>query len=263
MSLQFAKYHGTGNDFILIDDREENFRGDSEFIKKLCDRHFGIGADGLMLLQTAAGFDFRMVYYNADGKESSMCGNGGRCIVAFARKLGLLDTEKASFVATDGPHEAIILHEHPEETQVKLKMIDVSPIHITGDHAFINTGSPHFVIETEQINSLDIIAEGRKIRYSDAFSPGGTNVDFLQYNSASIRVRTYERGVEDETLSCGTGVTAAAIFAAASRPSTYPSPIQTLTLGGPLQVHYSGSDNGFGEIWLEGPASLVFEGKIN
>ena len=260
MQINFFKYQGTGNDFILIDNREVQVLGkdDRDKIAFLCDRRFGIGADGLMLLQEREGYDFEMVYFNADGRESSMCGNGGRCIVAFARHLGLID-EQSRFLAIDGPHEAII----DSNNWVQLQMGTVDTVQQKEDYYYLDTGSPHYVRFVEDLEALDIIAEGRQIRYAPQFAPGGTNANFVRIKEEGIEVATYERGVEGETLSCGTGVTAAAIayYLEKDRKETNSSiPIQTK--GGKLEVRFRATGTTYSNIWLCGPAVKVFEGQI-
>jgi len=258
MQLHFYKYQGTGNDFIIIDNREKVFPAGEQLIARLCHRRFGIGADGLMLLETDPQSDFSMRYFNADGKESTMCGNGGRCMVAFAHKLKLTGTH-VRFGAIDGMHEAFI----DSPSYVRLKMQDVKGIEMQGKEAFLNTGSPHFVKWVDRVKELNVVEEGRKIRYQERFSPAGTNVNFVErMDENTLFVRTYERGVEDETLSCGTGVTASAIFAGIGDKNdkvTY----SIQTLGGKLTVRYSKTGNSsWHDIWLEGPADFVFEGDI-
>lgn len=207
MKLKFHKYQGSGNDFILIDNRDNHFVCDNLEIAQLCDRHFGIGADGLLLLENLAGYDFRMVYYNSDGTSATMCGNGGRCIAAFANRLGIAG-DKVHFLAADGPHEAKIESWQGMTTQVELTMKDVIPAEV-GDHfVILNTGTPHFVRFVEEPEHVDVITEGAGIRYAPEYAPTGINVDFAHYLDDQIYVRTYEKGVEAETLSCGTGVTA-------------------------------------------------------
>ncbi len=255
--MRFFKYQGTGNDFIIFDDRNQFFKLGQKQIAQLCHRRFGIGADGLMLLQNANDYDFRMVYYNADGSLGTMCGNGGRCLVRFAADLGIV-AGKTNFIAVDGPHTALISQE-----VISLQMQNVSEIsQINQDH-FTNTGSPHYVRFCEDVQSYDVRNTGAEIRYSDAFAEqGGTNVNFVQdLGQNGLFVRTYERGVEDETYSCGTGVTAAALCAAEQLGQQ--SPIQIQTLGGQLSVSFEGNArDGFTNIFLTGPAVNVFEGEI-
>ncbi len=257
MRLHFHKYQGTGNDFILLDNREGTIRLTRAQVAALCHRRFGIGADGLMLLEEATGADFRMVYYNSDGGESTMCGNGGRCITAFARALGVIGHE-ASFLAVDGPHGATI----GETGVVSLQMKDVSAIRREADHALLDTGSPHVVQWVDDLAGTDVFRTGRSIRNRPEFGPGGVNVNFTSRRSATeLAVRTYERGVEDETLSCGTGVTAAAI--AASGDGLGPFVIGIETPGGRLEVSFvkDGPDSAR-EVMLTGPAQFVFSGVI-
>lgn len=260
MISTFYKYQGTGNDFIIIDNRDMRFdRSNKKLVAELCDRRFSIGADGLMLLQSKVGFDFEMVYYNSDGNESSMCGNGGRCIVAFAQKLGLL-SEKALFLATDGAHEAKI-----KNNWVSLKMNDVTEIEKNPDFYFLNTGSPHYVKFVKGVADFNVVEEGKKIRYNERFKANGTNVNFIERRSDGLFVRTYERGVEGETYSCGTGVTAAALIAALTGNSTAADSCAIKTLGGDLNVHFNAlaDGKGFTDIWLSGPAAFVFKGEIS
>lgn len=253
--IHFYKYQGTGNDFIIIDDRNETFNINCAHIEKLCNRKFGIGADGLILLQNHSNFDFKMVYFNADGNESSMCGNGGRCIVAFAKLLKIID-KKAKFVAVDGVHEAEI-----DNDIVSLKMSDVQQVEKGSDYFYLNTGSPHYVKFVDELESFSIVEEARKIRYNDRFKEKGTNVNYVSAKNADIKVRTYERGVEDETLSCGTGVTACAIAAFLKYGTKKDWQIEVE--GGKLEVKFESNENGFTNIWLIGPTELVFEGDIN
>lgn len=258
MTIKFHKYQGTGNDFIMIDDRDRQFPVSQEFIESLCHRRFGIGADGLILLQNEKDFDFRMVYFNADGTEGSMCGNGGRCTVRFAHDLGIIK-ESANFIAVDGPHLASVCDE-----DIYLKMMDVPDVEQYTDYDFTNTGSPHYVTYVYDLDNTDVYEIGNKIRYSKEWAEkGGTNVNFVQLNdSQTIAVRTYERGVEDETYSCGTGVTACAL--SANLKHGMESPINIKTLGGGLQVSFQkGSNNSFTDVYLIGPAVKVFEGEIS
>lgn len=253
--FNFHKYQGTGNDFILIDDRERKFPSeDEEVIAKLCDRHFGIGADGLILLQKDEETAFYMDYFNSDGRRSSMCGNGGRCLVHFAHSLGIFE-KSTEFMAVDGTHKAEIT-----EMGVKLQMVESTEFEkLGGSDYFINTGSPHFVrILDEPIDELNVYKEGRLIRYSPRWHRQGTNVNFVfEDEDGTLFVRTYERGVEDETLSCGTGVTAAAeVFGKLNPGEDKPTAIRTL--GGNIQVHVGKGKR----PWLEGPATSVFKGSI-
>ena len=258
MTINFFKYQGTGNDFIIIDNRENKISLNEFQIKYLCDRRFGIGADGLMLLKNHANLDFNMVYYNSDGNESTMCGNGGRCIVDFAKNLGIFAKETI-FSAIDGIHKAKV----NENDSISLKMQNVTNINIVNENYFLNTGSPHFVSFKEKVKEIDVYNRGKEIRYSKEFSPDGTNVNFVEIQEDTIFVRTYERGVENETLSCGTGVTAAAISASLyskSKNNAY----DITTIGGKLHVSFTKKDkNTFNNIWLTGPATMVFSGEID
>lgn len=257
MKIEFYKYQGTGNDFIILDNRTGNFTQLSSVeIAFLCDRRFGIGADGLMLLQTREGYDFEMIYYNADGAEGSMCGNGGRCLVAFAKQMNVID-QSARFLATDGFHEASIT----DKNWVELKMKDVTAVEINDGYSILNTGSPHYIRWENEVENTDVFSEGKRIRYSPPFAKDGINVNFVQVHSSHLSVRTYERGVEAETLSCGTGVTAAAL--AASSNITGPQQQKVVTPGGELNVKFNKhSDTSFDNIWLCGPAKFVFSGTI-
>lgn len=257
MDIKFTKYHGTGNDFIILDDREEVFDiNDTLLINQMCSRRFGIGADGLILLRKVEGFDFKMVYFNADGNQSSMCGNGGRCIVHFAYKLGVFES-RCSFLAIDGAHEAQVL----QNNIVKLKMSNVQGISNDGDALILDTGSPHYVLEVKDIDSLNVKAQGASIRYSEKYKKEGINVNFMKCMPEGIQVRTYERGVEDETYSCGTGVTACAIGIHEMDPLTYKSPISIMTMGGALIVYFlKNNEHSYNEIWLEGPAKKTYTG---
>jgi len=260
MDMEFHKYEGAGNDFILIDDRTELFpRNNPGLVRFLCDRRFGIGADGLMLLQPAPEFDFQMVYYNSDGNESSMCGNGGRCIAAFARTLGIM-RQKYRFMAVDGEHLAVIL----SDGQVRLKMVNVTEVESGNGYFYLDTGSPHYVKFVTSAGGLDVFNEGRKIRYNERFKSPGTNVNFVEDLGDHIFVRTYERGVENETLACGTGVVASAICSAilaGLNHQTISVPVKTK--GGLLKVSFKQDDNTFTDIWLEGPATFVFKGTVD
>lgn len=259
MNIKFSKYHGTGNDFIIIDNRSLKIKPKTEWIAKICHRRFGIGADGLMLLEKSGNYDFSMKYYNADGNEGTMCGNGGRCIVAFANNLGIIKSF-AKFSAIDGKHSAKILNHEKSDFLVDLKMQNVEDINIYDDNYFINTGSPHYVNFVENLDNFDVFKEGRIIRYSEDFMPDGTNVNFVEIKGENLFVRTYERGVENETYSCGTGVTASAI-AFSLRENKIVQNIATR--GGKLSVKFEKEGNSFINIHLIGPANFVFEGEIN
>lgn len=256
---KFFKYQGTGNDFVMIDNRDGNFDVSQEKIGFLCNRRFGIGADGLILIghSDKNGLDFKMVYFNADGREGSMCGNGGRCAVRFAGDLGIFNGTTV-FDAVDGVHEATV-----KDDVVSLRMMDVKEVEITSSYDFLNTGSPHYITFVDDVAGMNVQEEGRKIRYSAEWvARGGTNVNFVQVNQGNaITVRTYERGVEDETFSCGTGVTAAALDAHIKHG--FSSPVQIRTLGGELEVSFvTAGPSEFKDIFLTGPAKKVFEGEI-
>ncbi len=259
MQTTFYKYQGTGNDFVLIDDRKQLFPADdTALIARLCDRRFGIGADGLMLLQNLPGYDFRMVYFNADGRESSMCGNGGRCILKFASQLGVIH-DKGTFLAIDGVHDASIL----QDGTVSLKMNDVGKITRDGEAYVMNTGSPHYVTFVDDVQQIDVQASGSGIRYSAPYKDEGINVNFLKRKGTAVEIRTYERGVEAETYSCGTGVTAAAIATYLHDKSVSAEGHYVMqTMGGTLLVDFLMDGAKFEDIWLTGPAELVFEGKV-
>lgn len=254
MNYTFYKYHGTGNDFVIIDNRQLNFsKNDTKLIAQLCDRKFGIGADGLILLENHPTLDFKMVYYNADGKQSSMCGNGGRCLVHFAKFLNIIE-DKAVFEAIDGIHEATI-----SGGIISLKMNDVSDIKMEKDHLFLDTGSPHHVTLCEALDLLDIQTEGSKLRNS-LYGKEGANINFVkQLENDIFAVRTYERGVEAETLSCGTGVTAVALAMHASGNTTS-NKVTLKTPGGNLTVEFEKKDNRYENVFLIGPAVQVFKG---
>lgn len=258
MNIHFYKYQGTGNDFVIVDNRNGAYSTlTTEQIAHLCDRRFGIGADGLMMLETHPEYDFQMKYYNADGREGSMCGNGGRCLTAFAKQMGI-DKKEVKFIAVDGPHEAGFR----DNGWVDLKMQNVDWVEVGNMYFYLNTGSPHFVKFVTDVQEVDVYEQGREIRYNERFAAEGTNVNFVQEVDNGIFVRTYERGVEDETFSCGTGVTAAALTAAPPEAGTYSVPVETL--GGHLEIKFTRTgERSFSDIWLCGPATLVFEGNIN
>jgi len=258
MKINFNKYEGTGNDFVMIDNRAAVFpKSNTALIRKLCDRRFGIGADGLILLEQDAEADFRMVYYNSDGNESSMCGNGGRCLVAFAKSLGVIQND-TNFVATDGPHHAAVF----EDSIVSLGMKEVAEVHIKEDYVFLNTGSPHHIMMVDNLKNFDVKTEGAKIRYSDLYGKAGSNVNFVkQIAENHFALRTYERGVEDETLSCGTGATAVAIAMHATG-KTNAHHIHLEVEGGKLEVSFVKEGDKYTNVFLKGPATFVFQGAI-
>jgi diaminopimelate epimerase len=258
MKIEFYKYQGTGNDFVILDNRDNKYNTLSEKqIKHICDRRFGIGADGLMLLTTKQGFDFEMIYFNADGNQSSMCGNGGRCLVKFAYNMGI-HKSTYHFIAIDGEHFADIGIDHA----IRLQMQNVTKVEEHSTYAILNTGSPHFIKFATNVKDIDVVETGREIRYSNAFKEQGINVNFVEsVDEDSIFVRTYERGVEDETMSCGTGVTAAALVSAHNEKGF--NRVEVQTPGGHLSVEFEkNDDNNFENIWLCGPAEFVYKGEI-
>ena len=256
MKINFYKYQGAGNDFVMIDDREEKFVINQEKIAALCDRNFGIGGDGLILLRNHPTEDFQMVYFNSDGNESTMCGNGGRCIAQFAYDLGLTEN-KMTFQAIDGLHHAEI-----QPNKVALQMIDVNEVENHPTHYFMNTGSPHHVEFSDSINAIDVFAKGKEIRYGSPYFENGSNVNFVELIADNhLAIRTYERGVEDETLACGTGVTAAAI-AAFDKGLVNKVPVKVDALGGNLEVNFEQDQHQYKNVWLIGPAKKVFKGSI-
>lgn len=256
MQLNFSKYQGTGNDFVIADNRDGKISLTNQQVAFLCDRKFGIGADGLMLLQTKEGYDFEMIYYNADGNPSTMCGNGGRCLTQFAFDNGI-KKDAYLFWAVDGEHEAFF-----KNGWIHLKMIDILGISTHNNNKVLNTGSPHYIVNTNNIHTTNVVELGKSIRYSASFEKDGINVNFVEIiGEKALYVRTYERGVEDETLSCGTGVTAAAIANAGAEIGE--QTIGITTPGGKLAVNfYKQSDQHFTNVWLCGPATFVFSGSI-
>ena len=255
MVIEFYKYQGTGNDFIFIDDRCSIFDiDDGNLIAALCERKMGIGADGLILLREHDVLDFEMVYFNSDGKISSMCGNGGRCIIAFAKLLELIETETI-FMAIDGEHKGRI-----QEDGIYLKMQDVTEIDNLDDALVLDTGSPHYITIVDDLQNLDVKVEGRKIRNSKSFKKEGINVNFVLDN-ANLQVRTYERGIEDETLSCGTGVVATAI-AMHYANCTKENQININTKGGELTVSFEEFNGVYRNIWLSGDVNMVYAGEF-
>ncbi len=254
MELHFTKYQGTGNDFVLIDDRNESFPVSDQLIQNLCDRRFGIGADGLILIQNHPDLDYRMVYFNSDGSQS-LCGNGSRCGFAFAQTLGMVDQE-ATFETTDGIHQIKM-----QDGKIHFQLFDVEKKEKINDNEwFVDTGSPHHIVISNDVMEEDIVQRGRKIRNLPTYSRhNGTNVNFAQLLHDGVKIRTYERGVEDETLSCGTGATAVGIMAGALGRE---SPIHIHTMGGELSISFKRKGDLFTDVWLAGPAEKVFEGSV-
>lgn len=264
MLLEFAKYEGAGNDFILIDARDRTFTAESKMIARMCNRHFGIGADGLMTLARSERYDCSMRYYNADGSVGEMCGNGGRCFALFAHHRGL-GSLQLQFEALDGPHTARLEPTGAHTGIVALGMIDVERIAASGDGWFLDTGVPHYVEFTDDIARIDVAGRGRALRYNTGRFPAGTNVDFVQVTgSGQICVRTYERGVEAETLACGTGaVAAAAVVNSVRQPAV--CDFEVRVPGGSLRVAFERDicTGRYSHIQLTGPARRVFGGTID
>lgn len=255
MKHTFYKYHGTGNDFILIDDRAVSFPINTQHIAFLCHRRFGIGADGLILIQPSAEGDFKMVYFNSDGNQSTMCGNGGRCAIKFAHDRGMI-SDKCTFLAIDGMHEGYI----EADGTVHLKMIDTADAVPSKGAWYMNTGSPHHVAQVDDIETVPVQDAGRTLRKS--YGDEGCNINFVEVGESGLVVRTYERGVEDETLSCGTGVTASALTAY-QLGWVKAKEIPVRTPGGELRVQFEHSLKGFENVWLIGPAVYVFTGEFS
>lgn len=253
-SISFYKYQGTGNDFVMIDNRNLIFdKANLALVTDLCDRRFGVGADGVILIENSSSSDFEMIYFNPDGSQS-LCGNGSRCAVMFAMFLGMIENE-TNFTAIDGEHYARI-----EEDQVFLKMNDVDVFEEMNDDYLIDTGSPHYIKYVSSVDNIDPVSEGRKVRYSDRFKENGVNVNFLEIvGEDSLKIRTYERGVENETLSCGTGCTAAALSLGINNNI---SSVNLRAIGGDLKVDFRKEDGKFTNIYLIGPAKQVFKGEI-
>jgi diaminopimelate epimerase len=254
MNLRFAKYHGTGNDFVMIDGRHNGINTlERHLVQRLCKRHFGIGADGLIIIHDCDGYDFEVNYYNADGSQS-LCGNGSRCAVKFAQDLGWI-IDSCTFKAIDGGHEAFI-----KNGLVHLLMAPVDKMESREGHVFLNTGSPHHVEWVEEVGEAPVLEKGTMIRHSEVYAPGGTNVNFVELvNDGEVNIRTFERGVENETLACGTGAVAAAL---ASTTKGLRSPIVLNAIGGQLSVTFVKNESSFEEIYLIGPAQAVFNGEV-
>ena len=255
MKINFTKYEGNGNDFIIIDDRKEEFSEDNVLmISKLCDRKFGIGADGLILLRKHKAHDFQMIYFNSDGNESSMCGNGGRCLVSYALQLDI-DLKTNSFLAIDGVHKFKVV-----DNEIYLKMNDVKDIVVKNGHNFLDTGSPHVVQIVNNVDEINVFDKGKKIR-NQFQEMNGVNVNFVSFNNEIIKCRTFERGVENETLSCGTGVVAVALYLFKEKKISE-NKIIVSTKGGSLSVYFKNNGNSFHEIWLKGDINKIFDGLI-
>lgn len=260
MQLKFFKYHGAGNDFVILDGRVDLPTLSDEQVRFLCDRRFGIGGDGLMILKPSSNADFEMLYFNSDGLPGSMCGNGGRCMMRFAADLQLI-SDKADFIAPDGMHEAHFL----PNGWVSLKMNDVAfPVKNDLEDFILDTGSPHYISFRNDILALDVFNEGRAIRNNSTYISKGINVNFVRAENDWLHIRTYERGVEEETLSCGTGITAAVIAAHFSgRVQEHLTTVNVKAQGGDLKVCFKKDLDKYFDVRLEGPAVKVFEGTIN
>ncbi len=260
MKIEFTKYQGAGNDFILIDNQTLSFptKGRTSLIQAMCSRKFGIGSDGLILIQKHHTADFYMEFYNPDGSQS-FCGNGSRCAVIFAKELGL-SKDNGHFLSRNGKSDYRIL----DSKTVKLKMFDVKNIETGNDYYFMDTGSPHYILFSEAVSQIDIVPEAHKIRYNNRFKEVGTNVNYVEQIANGIKVRTYERGVEAETLACGTGVTACAIAQYLhSKQAQQSFEMNIKTKGGDLSVSFRNNDKKFTDIYLTGPATFVFKGSWN
>ena len=256
MNTKFTKYQGAGNDFVIIDDRKEIFDiNNNLMIKKICDRRYGVGADGLILLKNHSKYDFEMIYFNADGFLGSMCGNGGRCIVDFAKSLSIFDKD-CSFLAADGSHYASWNHQN-----VSLKMNDVKVIESNNEFSFLDTGSPHYVEQVENLEKMDVFKKGSEIRNNDRFKKEGTNVNFIELKEGVLNIRTFERGVEDETLACGTG-TVASVLALHNWGVSFERPLCVNAKGGKLKVDFKFENRIYSDVFLIGPANSVYKGNI-
>lgn len=260
--LSFFKFHGAGNDFIMVDNRAGSIVLTPQQIAHICHRRLGVGADGLIMLDSCDCADFAMHYYNADGSDSMLCGNGSRCVSAMANMLGVIDRE-GDFLASDGIHHAVVDAREDNRWQITIEIKDVDKVTDYADGSFVNTGAPHFVRRVNNIADYPIVKEGRAIRYDERFQ-GGTNANFIVPEGEGIRVRTYERGVEDETLSCGTGVTASAIIWGHLQQwpdGRYAIPVRTL--GGDFTISYDKQEDSYRNILLSGPVTWAFSGEID
>jgi diaminopimelate epimerase len=269
MSISFSKYHGAGNDFVMINNYLNQVHFTQNQISKMCDRHLGVGADGLIMIQKKEGYDFEMIYYNSDGFEGTMCGNGGRCAVAFAYSLNLVsDPKNVHFWAVDGVHEAVIDKEYNSspEKYMRLKLNTIQIYHISEVTCFLNTGSLHHIqwIKDQDLDTYPVVQEGSKIRYSSVYQPQGVNVDFVKViDQNTIKVRTYERGVEDETMSCGTGATASAIAMILLNPNRQGNQsVKVIMKGGILTVLFNRQNEQITNVWLYGLTCYVFSGLL-
>ncbi|PKP21363.1 MAG: diaminopimelate epimerase [Bacteroidetes bacterium HGW-Bacteroidetes-21] len=257
MTLHFYKYHGAGNDFIIADARKTDISlFTPTFVQNICDRHFGIGADGLMILLESESADFAMKYFNSDGPEGTMCGNGGRCITAFAKKMGIIG-QSCHFMAVDGLHFSEIL----DDGLISLDMNNVNSLTVLTDGILTDTGSPHFVTQHPDPHLAEVVNEGRKLRYDKRLGETGANVNFVSFNHHEIKISTYERGVEDETLACGTGAVASAISVSKWDGTIYPE-YTLFAKGGTLYVSFTKEEDKYTTIKLKGPATFVFEGQF-
>jgi len=264
MIVPFFKMHGTGNDFIVIDNRPhyiQKYFDNQQLISSLCDRHLGIGADGLILINTRAGCHFEMIYFNSDGRLGTMCGNGGRCAVAAANHLSMVHGN-ALFIANDAEYKASIIKKKNKEVFVKLRLNDVNKYFLTDKYVFMDTGSPHHVVFVDDVMAVDVVKEGQSVRFGELYKDEGSNIDFVQVTDSHIFVRTYERGVENETLSCGTGVVASVLAVALKNKSAGIKEMAVKTLGGDLKVFFVNNDGLFTDIYLEGPTTFVYKGEI-
>ena len=258
-AIRFDKYHGAGNDFVMLDMTKTQFELDVATVERLCNRRFGIGADGLIMVCKSTKGDFKMRYYNSDGREASFCGNGSRCTVAFAYDKGIITKQETLFEAYDGMHHGSIISDNGDSKIVRMQMSNAKAEPHDG-HILVDTGSPHYVTQVQDLETLDVKRLGSKIRYDKSISENGVNVDFIHFDGTTIHIRTYERGVEDETLACGTGVTAAAIATAIWFGGEH---FEVKARGGDLSVDLRRDNLIFSNITLTGPACHVFGGEVS
>lgn len=257
MNLDFWKYHGAGNDFIIIDNWEKSITLSNDVIKNVCNRHFGIGSDGLILIQQHPTLDFEMIFYNPDASQS-FCGNGSRCAVQFALDQKIIKKQNTRFQSTNGVYHA----EEVEPNKIDLQMHDCSRFRIEKGRFFLDTGSPHLVFETSALYESPIIGRAKEIRYSEEYKEKGININFIEIINQTVHIRTYERGVENETLSCGTGVTAVALSRALAKNNHGFNKLHIETRGGRFYVQYHFDGDVFSQIHLIGPAKCIFKGEI-